>query len=102
MRQAAISLNSALCSFQQKLLESWQADNTIVYCNSNKGIGPVGVILDWDHFHGLKHLTNAKEYEVIAEATAIYDVHQLRVSRHKILDILPQKVLIRLYSQVHM
>ena len=67
-----------LNTFQRQLLERLEANDDIVYCNSDKGLGPVGVKLDWYIKHGLKHLTNTTSYEIVSEQQALSDVRELR------------------------
>ena len=68
-----------LNTFQRKLLDKLRSDDSIVYCNSDKGLGPVGVTLKWYQKEGLKHLNNKNNYEIISEATALDDAHELRM-----------------------
>ena len=67
-----------LNSFQRQLIARLEADDNIVYCNSDKGLGPVGVKLKWYIEHGLKHLTNSNNYEIVSEQQARNDVVKLK------------------------
>ncbi|KAL7532009.1 hypothetical protein ACHAXR_004375 [Thalassiosira sp. AJA248-18] len=67
-----------LNTFQRKLLSRLESDDSTVYCNSDKGLGPVGVKLKWYHQHGLKHLTNTSVYNIIPEEQALADASQLK------------------------
>ena len=67
-----------LNTFQRQLLKRLEANDNILYCNSDKGLGPVGVKLNWYIEHGLKHLTNSTNYEIVSEQQALSDVRELR------------------------
>ena len=55
---------------QRTLLEKLVMDDSIVYCHSDKGLGPVAVNLKQYIMYGLTHLKNRKAYRIISEAEA--------------------------------
>ena len=69
---------SNLTPFQEKLLTTLQANDTIVYALSDKGLGPVAIELDRYIKDGLKHLLDTSTYAILSEAQALEESKQLR------------------------
>jgi len=69
---------SNLTPFQEKLLSTLQANDTIVYALSDKGLGPVAIELDRYIKDGLKHLLDANTYTLLSEEQALEEAKQLR------------------------
>ena len=67
-----------LNSFQRQLIARLEADDSTIYCNSDKGLGPVGVKLKWYIKQGLKHLTDQTNYQIISEQQAYSEVAELK------------------------
>lgn len=59
-----------LPKFLRQLLERMQANDQIVYCNTDKGLGPAGLELDKYIRWALKHLTDKKTYAILTEEEA--------------------------------
>ena len=66
--------------FQERLFEKLRADDSIVFAQADKNLGPAAVKLVRYIEDGLVHLRDAKTYKILSEEEALSEVKELKIA----------------------